>query len=162
MVTIRPSVILRVKVLLETLSRVNEPPSGRTRRVFTRTPDSVAVGGIVLENRPTLPWHRAPRVPASGRYIPADVDKTTFEQIKDMLIDRTTGVKLQTFYDSAKGRPSLCGAVSPSSRSPGREGVTRMVQVWGKSEGRRELLRETPRLGSYRQDPEKNGGQGGD
>jgi hypothetical protein len=50
------------------------------------------------------------------------------------------GVKLQTFYGQRQGRNELCGAVFPSSGSARCEGVTRMVQVWGKSEGFRELF----------------------
>jgi len=55
--------------------------------------------------------------------------------VKESMLNEAS-VKLQTIYDNSNAGP---GAVSPRSRSPGREGVTRMVQAWGKSEGRRAL-----------------------
>jgi len=49
------------------------------------------------------------------------------------------GVKLQTFYDNANARPSSVVRF-PRARARRGEGLTRMVQVRGKSEGRRDLL----------------------
>ena len=50
------------------------------------------------------------------------------------------GVKLQTFYDNAKAGPSSVVRFPRARVRRGREGGTGMVQVWGKSEGLRELV----------------------